>query len=95
MGMRRRLVVRSAAALLFGAQRVIAQTPAPGLRSIAVLQVELLDDHNNPATKAAQEVRLREALLQLREKLQARALYRVVDPAPAQPLQDLSVRPAS
>ena len=46
------------------------------------------NDQNNPATQAAQEVRLREALLQLREELRARALYRVVDPGPTQPLQD-------
>ncbi|MDB5940985.1 MAG: hypothetical protein JWQ13_551 [Ramlibacter sp.] len=90
MNMGRRLVVGSGAALLFGSPRVFAQTPAPapGLRSIAVLQIELLDDQNNPATKAAQEVRLREALLQLREELRARSLYRVVDPGPTQPLQD-------
>ena len=54
----------------------------------AVLQVELLDDQNNPATRAAQEVRLREALLQLREELRARGLYRVVDPGPTLALQD-------
>jgi hypothetical protein len=55
MNMGRRLVVGSAAALLFGSQRVFAQTPAqapaPGLRSIAVLQIELLDDQNNPAPR--------------------------------------------
>ena len=90
MNLRRRMVVGSAAALWFGSPRAFAQTPAPapGLRSIAVLQIELLDDQNNPATKAAQEVRLRDALLQLREELRARGLYRVVDPGPAQALQE-------
>ena len=90
MNMRRRMVVGSAACLLFGSPRAFAQTPAPapGLRSIAVLQIELLDDQNNPATKAAQEVRLRDALLQLREELWAHGLYRVVDPGPTQALQE-------
>lgn len=91
MNMGRRKVV-SAAALLIGAPRAFAQTPAPaagpGLRSIAVLQIELLDDQNNPAAKAAQEVRLREALLQLREELRTRGLYRLIDPGPAQALQE-------
>jgi hypothetical protein len=86
----RRMVLGSVAALVFGSPRAFAQTPAPapGLRSIAVLQIELLDEQNNPATKAAQEVRLGDALLQLREELRARGLYRVVDPAPTQALQD-------
>ena len=90
MNMGRRMVVGSAAALLFGSRRAFAQIPAsaPGLRSIAVLQIELLDDQNNPATKAAQEVRLHDALLQLREELRARGLYRLVDPGPSQALQE-------
>ncbi|MEJ8835331.1 DUF3280 domain-containing protein [Ramlibacter sp. AN1133] len=88
--MQRRTVVASVAALLFGPPRAFAQAPAPppGPRSIAVLQIELLDDQNNPATKAAQEVRLRDALLQLRKELGERGLYRVVDPGPAQALQE-------
>lgn len=79
------------AALVFGSPSASAQAPVPpppGLRSIAVLQVELLDEQNNPATKAAQEARLGHALLQLREELRARELYRVVDPAPTQALQE-------
>lgn len=90
MNLRRRTVLGSAAALLFGSPGAFAQAPAPAprLRSIAVLQVELLDDQNNPATKAAQELRLRDALLQLREELRARGLYRVVDPSPTRALQE-------
>jgi hypothetical protein len=92
MNMRRSMVLGSTAALFCGWRRAFAQTAppasAPGLRSIAVLQIELIDDQNNPATKAAQEVRLRDALLQLREELRARGLYRVVDPGPTQALQE-------
>ena len=90
MSVQRRLVVGSAAALLFGSPRAFAQGPAPAtaLRSIAVLQVELLDEQDNPATKDAQVVRLRNALLQLREELGTRGLYRVVDPGPTQALQE-------
>jgi hypothetical protein len=90
MEMRRSMILAATAALFFGCPRAFAQapSPAPGIRSIAVLQIELLDDQNNPATKAAQEVRLRDALLQLREELRARGLYRVVDPGPTQVLQE-------
>ena len=83
MNTRRSMVLGATAALFFGVPRAFAQAPAPapGLRSIAVLRVELLDEQDNPATKAAQEVRLRDALLQLREELRAHGLYRVVDAA--------------
>lgn len=57
------------------------------LRSLAVLDFELVDDQNNPLTKAAQEIRLRNATLQLQRELAERQLYRVVDPAPSQELQ--------
>lgn len=57
------------------------------LRSLAVLDFELVDDQNNPLTKAAQEVRLRNATRQLQRELAERKLYRVVDPAPSQELQ--------
>jgi hypothetical protein len=53
-----------------------------------VLQIELLDDQNNPLTKPAQEVRLRNSLVLLGQELQERRLYRVVDAAPAQALQE-------
>lgn len=57
-------------------------------RTIAVLEFELVDEQHNPLTKAAQEVRLRNATLQLRRELAERSLYEVVDPAPSQALQD-------
>ena len=57
------------------------------LRSLAVLDFELVDDQNNPLTKAAQELRLRGATAQLQQELAQRALYRVVDPAPSEDLQ--------
>lgn len=69
---------------------VLAQTEGGGhakLRSIAVLDVELVDDQNNPATKAAQEVRLHNATVQLRQELEARRLYEVIDPSSAHDLQ--------
>ncbi len=61
-------------------------TPGP-LRSLAVLDFELVDDQNNPLTKAVQEVRLRSATSQLQQELAQRQLYRVVDPAPSEELQ--------
>ena len=63
--------------------------PAGALRSLAVLEFELVDDQNNPVTKAAQKVRLRNATAQLQRELAQRQLYRVVDPAPSQELQRL------
>ena len=50
-----------AAGLPLGAQPGGA-APSP-LRSLAVLDFELVDEQNNPLTKAAQEVRLRSATL--------------------------------
>ena len=64
-----------------------ASAAASTLRSLAVLDFELVDDQNNPLTKAAQEVRLRNATLQLQRELTERQLYRVVDPAPSVDLQ--------
>lgn len=66
-----------------------AQGAAPDtLRSIVVLEFELVDEQNNPLTKAAQEVRLRRATLQLRQVLAERRLYSVADQAASQTLQD-------
>lgn len=56
-------------------------------RSLAVLDVELVDDQENPLTRAAQELRLARAGAQLRAELAARQLYRVVDETPSAPLQ--------
>lgn len=58
------------------------------LRRMAVLDFELVDDHNNPLTQTAQALRLHNATLQLRQELAQRRLYVVVDPAPSQALQD-------
>ncbi len=66
-----------------------ADSPTPGnLRSLAVVDFELVDDQNNPLTKAAQEVRLRNATMQIQQELAQRQLYRIVDPAPSRELQD-------
>jgi hypothetical protein len=90
--MDRRTWLNVASAALLGAAwaPLRAQTPGAlpgGLRSLAVLDFELVDDQNNPLTKAAQEVRLRNATEQLQRELSERHLYRVVDPAPSQELQ--------
>jgi len=61
--------------------------PAAALRSLVVLDFELVDEQNNPLTKAAQEIRLRNAGLQLQRELSERNLYRVVDPARTEQLQ--------
>jgi hypothetical protein len=68
-----------------------AQTDGSGrapLRSLAALDFELMDDQNNPATKAAQVVRLHNATLQLRQELQERRLYDVIDSSHSHDLQD-------
>ncbi len=62
-------------------------TPAAPLRSLAVLDFELIDDQDNPLTKAAQEVRLAEATRELQRELAERRLYRVLDAAASAPLQ--------
>ena len=64
-----------------------AKAQAGALRSLAVLDFELVDDQNNPLTKAAQVVRLRNATAQLQRELAEQSLYRIVDPAPSQALQ--------
>ena len=56
-------------------------------KSVVVLDFELVDDHENPLTKAAQEVRLHRATAQLQRELAERGLYRVLDPAPSAALQ--------
>jgi hypothetical protein len=64
----------------------LARAQGGALRSIAVMDVELIDDHLNPDTVADQERRLREARIQLQQLLASRSLYRVLDPEPAQAL---------
>lgn len=61
--------------------------PGTALPRLAVLDVELVDDQNTPATRAATEERLPRATAQLQQELAARGLYRVVDAAPARALQ--------
>lgn len=68
------------------ATRAAEPVPAP-TRTMAVLDVELLDEQGNPATRAAQEVRLREATAQLRRELAQRGLYDVKDAAGARDLE--------
>jgi Protein of unknown function (DUF2380) len=89
--MKRRQCIGAAAALAGLAATARGQgapANATRLRTLTVLDVELIDDQDNPATKAAQAVRLRNATAQLRQELAERGLYRVVDPAPTRALQD-------
>ena len=66
----------------------VAAPPLPRpLRSLAVLDFELVDEQNNPATQAAQQIRLRLATAQLQAELSEFGLYRVLDPAPSAALQ--------
>lgn len=79
--MRHLLTLLFAACLLPPAHAQAADAPA-----LAVLDVELVDDHLNPATVADQQRRLAEAGEQLRRELAATGVYRVVELAPAAPL---------
>lgn len=64
-----------------------SSAPPQDLPRIVVLDFELVDDQDNPLTKAAQEVRLRDSTRQLQQELGAYQLYRIVDPASSQALQ--------
>lgn len=91
--MDRRSWLRAASAVVLGGAvatgRGQTNRTAPiSLRSLAVVDFELVDEQNNPLTKAAQEVRLRDATLQLQQELSQRQLYRIVDAAPSRKLQD-------
>ena len=57
------------------------------LRTLTVLGVELQDDQENPLTKAAQEIRLRDTLVLLRNELTERNLYTLLDATPAQDVE--------
>jgi hypothetical protein len=90
MNRRRRIAVACAAIISVAWLPVRAESGsvAPNtLRSLVVLDFELVDDQNNPQTKAAQEIRLRNATRQIQQELGARRLYRVVDPASSAELQ--------
>lgn len=65
---------------------VRAQQDSAALPSMAVMDIELIDDHQNPLTVADQERRLRQARPQLEQLLVSHALYQVRDAAPAQAL---------
>jgi Protein of unknown function (DUF2380) len=90
----RRQCLAALAALAHGAhasktmaQGASSSKDGASLRTLAVLEVELIDDQNNPLTKSAQVVRLDKALAQLRAELSDRALYRVVAVDAAQDVQ--------
>lgn len=91
MNRRRMLAAMGAGGLCIAWLPGLAQTAAvaaAGLRSIAVLDFELVDDQGNPLTKAAQERRLRNATVQLRQELAERGLYEVIDPSGSGELQE-------
>lgn len=98
--MNRRLFLAAASALVLGVAGGPAQSqpvnPPTGLppgatagplRSLAVLDFELVDEQNNPLTKAAQLLRLAQATRQIQRELAERGLYRVIDAAPSADLQ--------
>jgi hypothetical protein len=85
--MHRRLWIRDVLALALGFGAAHALADAGRLRSLAVLDFELLDEQNNPLTKDAQAIRLRRATADLQTQLAERQLYRIVDPAPSAALQ--------
>jgi hypothetical protein len=70
-----------------GAGGAWAQPAAPA-RNLVVLEFELVDDQNNPLTKAAQVSRLANATTQLRRELEERGLYRIVDGEQSRSLQE-------
>ena len=84
---RRRWLGGAALGFGMGAGRTWAQ-PAVPARSLVVLEFELVDDQNNPLTKAAQVIRLANATAQLRRELEERGLYRIVDGEPSRSLQE-------
>lgn len=75
--MHRRHLLACAAAL-----PCVALRAAP-LPRVAVLAAEIVDDHDNPATRADQARRLPALSALLRRELAAQQLYEVVDTAPA------------
>lgn len=58
----------------------------PPLRTLAVLDFDLIEEHHNPAGREALQRRLREAHAQLQRELQERQLYDVIGLQPAQDL---------
>lgn len=81
--MHRRHLLAATAVLLSG---LPARAALPRL---VVLTAEMVDDHDNPATREAQQRRLPELSALLRRELAAQGLYEVVD---AQPAAELMAR---
>lgn len=79
--MNRRLLCRTALIALAGPLAAAAWA-APALPRLVVLEAELADDHDNPATRDAQRRRLGTLAAHVRQDLTARGLYEVVDTAP-------------
>ncbi|MBZ8142228.1 hypothetical protein CLD22_20280 [Rubrivivax gelatinosus] len=79
--MHRLLPSWTAAALL--ALAASASSAQPAVPALVVLDVEIVDEHHNPATVADQQRRLADAGVQLRRELADACVYRVVDAAPA------------
>lgn len=84
---RRQWLLAAGAAVSSLAPGLAQAQPAAPLKSLVVADFELVDEQNNPLTKAAQEIRLRRVTAQLQTELAERGLYRVVDPAPSAALQ--------
>ncbi len=81
----RRCLVLAAPMLLGAVPALHAQQPA-ALPSVAVLDLDFVDDHPRPDTGGAQAKRLAAAHAQLQQALGDAKLYRVIDVAPALPL---------
>jgi Protein of unknown function (DUF2380) len=79
----RRAALVGATLALIGARPVFGQVP---LRTLAVVPLDLIDEHLNPATVQAQTRRLADAHAAFQRELAARGLYRVTDFAPARDL---------
>ena len=71
------------------ATRAQAQTgPFAALPTLVMPDIDLLEDHPNPALAGDNARRVQAVSQQLREGLAQAGLYRLVDPAPAQPTID-------
>jgi Protein of unknown function (DUF2380) len=81
--MRRREALPTLGALLAAPLSARAQAPPLPLRSVMVLDFEVMEDHALPDRAAAQAERARQASAQLRRALAEAGLYRVLDSPPA------------
>lgn len=71
------------AAVLAPPGLAFARSGEAPLRTVAVLDFDLIEEHPNPAGQAALQRRLQAAHAQLQQELRERRLYRVLDLAPA------------